>query len=177
MKRGRPPGLRKGFKYHTVIARKKVPEYSVWIGMHSRCENPRSPVWKNYGGRGISVCSRWHGRQGYDNFMDDMGPRPPGHWIERVDNDGNYEPKNCKWATPKEQGANRRARPANPNSFFGRCKIAGIPFQVARQRVRKLGWTEEEALSTPKRAPGSHRTDIDGHRSFVFKALAEERAA
>jgi len=89
------------------------PEYGVWLTMKNRCTRPDQDSYKYYGGRGILVCDRWikgnglHG--GFECFIADMGRRPtPLHSIERVNNDGNYEPSNCKWATKQEQAQNRR---------------------------------------------------------------------
>jgi hypothetical protein len=79
--------------------------YSIWIALRQRCSNPESTNYANYGGRGITVCERW---LAFENFYADMGDPPPGLSIDRIDNDGNYEPGNCQWATASEQLRNRR---------------------------------------------------------------------
>lgn len=89
------------------ISRSKHPLYSTWCNMIARCYDPRNKRAKHYGGRGITVCDRW--RNDFWAFVEDMGPKPsPTHSLDRLDNDGNYEPLNCRWATRMEQAGNQR---------------------------------------------------------------------
>src|SRR5215467_8883535 len=83
------------------------PEYKAWSSMRQRCQNPNNPGYKDYGGRGIKVCERW---QKFENFYADMGPRPDNHSLERINNDGDYEPSNCRWASNLEQQKNKRGK-------------------------------------------------------------------
>lgn len=80
--------------------------YRIWCAMRARCQYPSINGYADYGGRGITVCDRW--REDFRNFLADMGECPPGLSIDRVDNDGNYEPGNCRWATSLEQRRNQR---------------------------------------------------------------------
>ncbi len=105
-----------------------APEYQVWASMIQRCQATSDHGYKNYGGRGIKVCARW---KDYANFLADMGRRPTtGHQIDRIDNDGNYEPDNCRWATRREQMNNfRRNR---------RIAVSGENMTIA-QAARRFG--------------------------------------
>lgn len=82
--------------------------YNSWTAMKRRCLNLTNKDYENYGGRGITICNRWLGEDGFINFLSDMGERPKGTTLDRIDNNGNYEPSNCKWSTSKQQSNNRR---------------------------------------------------------------------
>lgn len=106
--------------------------------MVQRCTNPKNQQWPNYGGRGISVCERW--RRDYAAFAADMGPRPDGHSLERIDNDGNYEPGNCRWATALDQSRNQRKVrildvDGNKLGLLAASKYLAIPYGTLRRML------------------------------------------
>jgi hypothetical protein len=123
-------------------------EYRVYQAMLARCYRETSPDWPRYGGRGIEVCARW--RESFQNFYADMGNRPPGMSLDRIDVDGHYAPENCRWATPREQAQNRRKN--RPLTFNGETKCltqwardTGIPYSTLFNRL-KFGWPLKRAL-------------------------------
>lgn len=96
-------------KHGGVVGGRRSPTYLSWTSMRLRCENPNATGYANYGGRGISISTRWTGEDGFANFIADMGERPEATTLDRYpDNDGNYEPGNCRWAAMAEQKSNRR---------------------------------------------------------------------
>lgn len=100
---------------------KMSPEYLSWSNMHTRCKNKNSPSYCSYGKRGISVYKKWNK---FENFLADMGEKPsPEHSLERKENDGNYEPNNCKWATVEEQARNKRLYANNKSGHRGISRI------------------------------------------------------
>ena len=131
-----------------------APIYRSWLSMKQRCHNPSDTSYENYGARGIEVCERW--RSSFEAFAADMGPRPEGHTIDRINVDGNYEPGNCRWATATEQVRNRRI--TQMVEYGGEtipvaqaCESAGISYGAFRQRLAR-GATPEQALSA-RRVP------------------------
>jgi hypothetical protein len=115
--------------------------------MWQRCTNPSHPRWDYYGGRGITVDPAW---RSFSAFLSDMGERTDGRTLERIDNERGYSAKNCRWATPKEQSANRRERRLDPTTLKARCKAAGMPYHTVYQRL-KAGWEWSKAISKPIR--------------------------
>jgi hypothetical protein len=126
--------------------------YRRWKGMLRRCDTPSMSGYENYGGRGIRVCDSW--RLSFMAFLNDMGEPPTGeHSIERIDNDGNYEPGNCRWATKKEQCANRRSsvvltHNGVSDTLTNWANRTGMNPMTLWNRIR-LGWSPEMALETP----------------------------
>jgi hypothetical protein len=131
---------------------KRTKTYGVWNHMLSRCRNPNVINYERYGARGIKVCERW---QIFDNFLEDMGEPPEGTSIDRIDNNGNYEPGNCRWATLKEQNRNRRNN--IKIDFNGETLVLAdwakrfdIPYSVMLWRYRK-GWTEAKLMQPSRK--------------------------
>lgn len=97
----------------------KHPLYSTYKGMLARCNHPNGKYYKYYGGRGIKVCDEWSGKLGFSNFVRDMGKRPEGLTLDRVDSNGNYCKENCRWASMTEQALNRRLANVNTSGYAG----------------------------------------------------------
>lgn len=107
---------------------KRSPEYKAWCGMRQRCFNSADPGWKNYGGRGITVCDKW--LKNFSAFLEDVGRRPSeNHSLDRINNDGNYEPENCRWATSAEQNHNTRVK-----------RLESFSDEQLRTEIKRRGW-------------------------------------
>lgn len=135
---------------NTTHGQYRSPEHQTWRGMNERCSNPSHSDYHRYGGRGIRVCERW---SSFELFLSDMGKRPNGTQIERIDNDGNYEPGNCRWATIREQSRNKSTNHlveyrGETMVLVDAYKKAGIGRQAFSARLRR-GWSVEMALNTP----------------------------
>jgi hypothetical protein len=127
--------------------------------MKQRCLNPNQIGFANYGGRGVRVCGRW---LDFANFLADMGERPEGGTLDRIDGDGNYEPDNCRWATQKEQCNNWRDR--NAHIFYGGERFTlqelsdrlGLNRYTLRRRIFGMKWPEEKWAEAPSRRKRNH---------------------
>lgn len=135
----------------------RTPIYGLWASMHNRCYLPSHPAYKNYGGRGIIVCERWHT---FEYFLADMGMRPEGRTLDRYpDKNGNYSPDNCRWATRKEQQRNRRDNVYI--TFQGRTMLIVEWAELLRIKFvtlwwRLQNWSIERALTEPVHQNRNH---------------------
>jgi hypothetical protein len=131
---------------------KESPEYIVWLSMRARCTNVNNKRYHRYGGRGISICKRW---ELYSNFLEDMGRRPsPKHSLERINNDRNYTPSNCKWATGKEQGRNTSTNThltvnGETRVMAEWAELMGLKQNTLAMRINSYGWSHERAVTEP----------------------------
>lgn len=137
---------------HTTHGMSKTPTFKSWESMRARCENPNDPSYARYGGRGIKVCRRWW--ESFEAFLEDMGERPEGHTLDRIDNDGDYAPENCRWATHLEQQRNTRSsRRITVNGetlpVIEWAKRAGLPYQLVLNRLI-AGWPDDQVLRPPR---------------------------
>lgn len=133
----------------------KHPLYGVWASMKYRCLNSSSKYWSYYGGRGITICSQWLGKDGFAQFVSDMGPRPEGYTIDRKNNDAGYSPENCRWATRSEQQLNRRNTiilTIEGRQYFQEklAKQSGLKADTIKERARQ-GLTYAEVIAPKKR--------------------------
>jgi hypothetical protein len=133
-----------------VRNRRRSPELNAWVNMIGRCTNPARPDFHSYGGRGIAVCERW--KSSFAAFLADMGLRPDGHSLDRIDNAKGYGPDNCRWATKHQQMQNTRATRAltlggRTQGLNAWAKEIGINKESLRTRLIR-GWSIKKALTT-----------------------------
>lgn len=132
----------------------RTPEHQSWSNMRNRCLSPSNPDYHNYGGRGIKVCDPW--LNDFPAFLRDMGPKPPMHTLERKESNGNYEPGNCIWATPKQQAnntrRNRKVTVGNRTQNMSQwAEEVGIDVGVIWHRL-STGWSAYDAVMTPAKS-------------------------
>lgn len=134
---------------HGHSRKNRSPEYKIWCSIKQRCYNPQNPHYKNYGGRGIKMSDSWY--HSYEKFFSDIGKRPKGHSIERVDNNGDYSKENCKWIPFSDQGCNKRNTILVPIhggkmvSLRRYAEINKLNYLMLYRRFRLWGWGLEAA--------------------------------
>ena len=134
---------------------RKSPTWNSWRGMKSRCLNPKDSRFSSYGGKGIAVCQRWKAFRG---FLEDMGLRPEGTSLDRINLNGNYEPSNCRWASHREQRLNRNGlrlfsafNETKSLVWWAEDRRCVVSFSYLRTRISR-GWDIEAAIATPTRS-------------------------
>lgn len=139
--------------HKTIDSRTKHPLYGTWKQMLNRCENPNHIKYYRYGARGVKVCDDWHDFWKFVNWSDSVGGRPEGCTLDRIDNNGNYEPSNCRWATSFQQSINKSS--THILEYNGEKKSiaewsieTGLSWDLIWSRVSS-GWSAEKALTTP----------------------------
>lgn len=161
-------------KHGHLLGAIKTSEYNSWVAMIQRCTNPTATEFAQYGGRGISVCDRW--RKSFADFINDMGLKPSkGMSIDRIDVNGNYEPSNCRWATKREQGNNRRDN--RVATYQGRtqtvlewCRELGVSHELVRGRIRNCESFESAISRSSNRI--ATRKNITGERFGSLVAVS-----
>ncbi|RYF61353.1 MAG: AP2 domain-containing protein [Comamonadaceae bacterium] len=170
------------FKEDTRKIKTHHPLYKTFLNMKARCYNPNSTPYADYGLRGIKVCERWLVKEGFWNFVEDMGDKPtPEHSLDRINNDGNYEPSNCQWSTKREQVLNQRM---NKNNKSG---VTGVRWVERHQRWVAKGHRDgkdiqlghyikkEDAIKARMRYDDEIRTELTKLRSTIKKVEGEQR--
>lgn len=154
------------------LGKPRPPLYNTWVDMRYRCRNPNSAMWHRYGGRGISVCDRWNV---FANFIEDMGDRPEGHSLDRINNDGNYEPSNCRWATHIEQQMNKSYKvfveiEGVQHRLADLARDSGLKSDTIADRAKK-GMTLDKCLAKTR------YVFMGGYRKAIEVRVANQLAA
>ncbi len=127
------------------------PTWHSWASMRQRCSYPKARCYEDYGGRGIKVCARWE--DSFENFLSDMGEKPRGYVLDRIDNDGNYKPSNCKWSSTRESSRNKRSAvrieyKGETKCLKDWCSSLNLDYQAVYKRLNNYCWPVDEAFET-----------------------------
>ena len=149
--------IKKGqYQFQKTHGLHRSPTYQTWCGMKQRCGNPNHSKYADYGGRGISFPKKW---ESFEGFLEDMGERPKGMSLDRIDNSQSYSKENCKWATKREQNLNRRDTvfleykgESKPREVW--AGLFGLKSATVHSRLRR-GWSIVDALETPLKGRGN----------------------
>lgn len=150
--------------------------YQSWADMRNRCNNENHARYHQYGGRGIKVCERWNS---FDTFKEDMGLKPDGLTLDRIDNNGNYEPNNCEWATYRRQNKHKTTTTyyecdGESHTIEEWADIVGIPRSTLSERIHRYKWDIEKALT----APLQHKENIpDDPEKRKFMPKLDQKTA
>lgn len=121
---------------------RRTPTYQAFHQTKNRCNNPNNGRYKDYGGRGIKMCDRWNGMNGYQNFLEDMGERPDGMTLDRIDNEKGYSPGNCRWTTYKVQSLNKRSYKNNTSGIKGVSLHKSTGLWMSHIRIEGKGFSQ-----------------------------------
>lgn len=161
----------------TTHGKSKTAEYNTWAMIVRRCTNQNDARWKDYGGRGITMCARW--RESFEHFIADVGPKPsPKHSIDRFpDNNGPYEPGNVRWATMNQQARNQRKTIVVTHNgvsypLIEFCEIFSLPYETSYHRIR-LGWTPQELFNPVRDVRDNVRLEYNG-RTYTLRDFCSE---
>jgi hypothetical protein len=151
---------------NNCIIEQNKKNYRAFHQSKNRCNNPNNPRYKDYGGRGIKMCDKWNGKNGYQNFLKDMGERPTGMTLDRIDNNKGYSKENCRWATYEEQNLNKRAYKNSKSKITGVNKHPGGLWQAC-MRIKGI---QKSTYHHTKREAIKARLEAELNREALQKA-------
>ena len=165
---------------HTTHGMSRTSTYHIWASMKARCSNKNHQNYHRYGGRGVSVCKDWV--NSFEQFFQDMGERPDGMSIDRIDVNGNYEPANCRWATANEQMRNTSVNRlithnGETKTLVEWSELAGMSMQTLCARLDRWGWSFEDAISKPVNSTKGRSGEQNSMAKYTADTIAKVKAA